>query len=176
VRHVGGNASEAASIYNSKEGWAREIVDDFNAKYFQRMEHQLMKQSEPGLASDSGFHTATSTMAKHHDAAVDKMTAPSHATFESERDSLKEMSGVRDVNQDIQTQKETFKSEKNDIQQNLKTSLKNQKESLEAQRRNLKEEYRESDNEWIGKKAGRATFIPSALSKPKMSDTDKKKD
>jgi conjugal transfer mating pair stabilization protein TraG len=176
VRHVGGNASEAASIYNSKEGWAREIVDDFNAKYFQRMEHQLMKQSEPGLASDSGFRAATSTMAKHHDVVVDKMKAPSHATFESERDSLKEMSGVRDVNQDIQTQKETFKSEKNDIQQNLKTSLKNQKESLEAQRRNLKEEYKESDNEWIGKKAGRATFIPSALSKPKMSDTDKKKD
>lgn len=137
VRHVGGNASEAASSYNSKEGWAREIVDDFNAQYFQRMEHQLMNQADARLVSDSGFHTATSAMAKNHDESVDKMKEPSRTSFESKRAELKEVSGVSAVDQDIQTNKETLKAGENDIQQNLKTGLKNQKESLEGSRKEI---------------------------------------
>jgi conjugal transfer mating pair stabilization protein TraG len=156
VQHVGGNASEAASIYNSKEGWARGVVDDFNAQYFQRMEHQLMKQSDARLVSDFGFHTATSTMAKQHDVSVAKMEVPSRTSFESKKDALKEISGVSEVDQDIQANKKTFKDGENDIQQNLKRGLKNQKESLEASRKEISQDFKENNNERITTKARRA--------------------
>lgn len=170
VQHVGGNASEAASIYNSKEGWAREIVDDFNAQYFQRMEQQLMKQSDARLASDSGFHAATSTMTKQHDASVDKMNEPSRTSFESKRAELKEVSGVSAVDQDIQTNKETLKVGENDIQQNLKTGLKNQKESLDASRKEISKDFKENDDEWITTKAGRAANPFMNLNKTSKKD------
>lgn len=156
VQHVGGNASEAASIYNSKEGWARGIVDDFNAQYFQRMEQPLLNQADARLVSDSGFHTVTSTMAKQHDAAVTGMNKPSRTSFKSNRDALKEVSGVSDVDQDIQANKETFNAGENDIQQNAKTALKNQKESLAADKKAMQRDVKENDEEWIGTKAGRA--------------------
>ncbi|MDP3935570.1 MAG: hypothetical protein Q8Q56_01045, partial [Alphaproteobacteria bacterium] len=170
VQHVGGNASEAASIYNSKEGWARGVVEDFNVQYFQRMEHQLMKQSDARISSDSGFHTATSGMAKHHDASVDKMETPSRTFFESKRDELKEISGVSEVDQDIQTNKETFKAGENDIQQNLKTGLKSQKESLNATRKEMQQGFKENDEEWIGTKAGRALWPGIDLNKTSKKD------
>jgi hypothetical protein len=149
-------AAMQASIYNSKEGWAREIVDDFNAQYFQRMEHQLMKQSDTRVASDSGFHAAISTMARHHDASVDKMEVPSRTSFESKRDALKEISGVSEVDQDIQTNKETIKDGENDIQLNAKTGLKNQKESLEGSRKEISQDFKENNDERITTKARRA--------------------
>jgi conjugal transfer mating pair stabilization protein TraG len=155
VRHVGGNASEAASIYNSKEGWAREIVDDFNAKYFQRMEHQLMKQSEPGLASDSGFHAATSTMAKHHDAVVDKMKAPSHAMFESERDSLKETSALGGVGQHIQNQRSALQQKDATAGNRVQEALDTQDNSLKQSKTKIKQELNDQDSQWIGRRAAR---------------------
>jgi conjugal transfer mating pair stabilization protein TraG len=149
VKHVGGNASEAASIYNSKEGWAREIVDDFNAQYFQRMEQRVMAGADTRIVSDSGFHAMTSAMAKQHDSSVDEMKTPSHASFESKRDALKELSGVSGVGQDIQTNKETFKAGENDIHQNLKTALKNQEGSLETYKKEKQQGFKEKDDKGL---------------------------
>jgi conjugal transfer mating pair stabilization protein TraG len=170
VQHVGGNASEAASIYNSKEGWARDIVDDFNTQYFQRMEHQLMNQGDVRMQSDSGFHAATSTMAKHHDAAVDKMQAPSHASFESKKDALKEISGVSEVDQDIQANKETFKARENDLQHDAKTALKKQEGSLKTAKKEMQQGFKENDEEWIGTKAGRALWPGNDLNNTSKKD------
>lgn len=156
VKHVGGNASEAASIYNSNDKWAKEIVADYNAQYFQRMEHQLMKQSAPQINSDSGFDTATAEMAARHETSVDKMKEPSRTSYVSMGDTLKEVSGVNAVDQDIQAKKETLKAGENDIQQNANTGLKNQKESLSADKKAMQRDFKESDEEWIGTKAGRA--------------------
>lgn len=156
VQHVGGNASEAASIYNSKEGWARGIVDDFNTQSFQQMEHQLMKQSDARTNSDSGFHTATSALSKQHDTSVDKMKAPSRTSFESKRDELKEVAGISAVDQDVQASKETFKAGENDIQQNIKIGLKNQKGSLDASRKEISQDFKENNDERITTKARRA--------------------
>lgn len=155
VRHVGGNASEAASIYNSKEGWAREIVDDFNTQYFQRMEHQLMKQSDARLASDPGFHTATSTMAKHHDAAVDKMKAPSRTSFESKRDALKETSALGGVGQHIQNQRSALQQKDATAGNRVQEALDTQDNSLKQSKTKIKQEMNDQESQWIGRRAAR---------------------
>jgi len=170
VQQVGGNASEAASIYNSKKGWARGIVDDFNTQSFQQMEHQLMKQSDARTNSDSGFHTATSALSKQHDTSVDKMKAPSRTSFESKRDELKEVAGISAVDQDVQASKETFKAGENDIQQNIKTGLKSQKISLETNKKTMRRDFEENDDEWITTKAGRAANPFMNLNKMSKKD------
>jgi conjugal transfer mating pair stabilization protein TraG len=155
VQHVGGNASEAASIYNSKEGWAREIVDDFNAQYFQRMEHQLMKQSDPRLASDSGFHTVTSTMVKQHDASVAGMDSPSRTSFESKKNALKETSALGEVGQHIQNQRSALQQKDATAGNRVQESLDTQDNSLKQSKTKIKQELNDQDSQWIGRRAAR---------------------
>ena len=129
-----------------------------------------MNQGDVRMQSDSGFHAATSTMAKHHDAAVDKMQAPSHASFESKKDALKEISGVSEVDQDIQANKETFKARENDLQHDAKTALKKQEGSLKTAKKEMQQGFKENDEEWIGTKAGRALWPGNDLNNTSKKD------
>jgi conjugal transfer mating pair stabilization protein TraG len=155
VQHVGGNASEAASIYNSKEGWARGVVDDFNAQYFQRMEHQLINQADVRINSDSGFHAATSTMVKHHDASVDQMKTPSRTSFESKRAELKETSALGEVGQHIQNQRSALQQKDATAGSRVQEALDTQDNSLKQSKTKIKQELNDQDSQWIGRRAAR---------------------
>lgn len=154
VQHVGGNASEAASIYNSKEGWARGVVDDFNAQYFQRMEHQLMKQSDVRISSDSGFHAATSTMAKHHDASTQRLPRIDRNDHGKETQVMKAKSGL-DAQQ-LQQQKASLTGDIQKGTDQVRNKLTEQKTDLVNKDTQMQQEFKESNEEWIGRKAGRA--------------------
>ena len=154
VQYVGGNASEAASIYNSKEGWARGVVDDFNAQYFQRMEHQLMKQSDVRISSDSGFHAATSTMAKHHEASTQRLPRVDRNDHGSETQAMKAKSGL-DAQQ-LQQQKAAMTGDIQKGTDQVQNKLTEQKTDLVNKDTQMQQEFKESDEEWIGRKAGRA--------------------
>lgn len=154
VQHVGGNASEAASIYNSKEGWAKGVVDDFNAQYFQRMEHQLMKQSDARISSGSGFHAATSTMAKHHDASTQRLPSIDRHAHEKEAQSMKAKSGL-----DAQLLQQQKAAMTGDIQKGtdqVANKLNEQKTELVNKDTKMQKEFKGSDEEWLFTKAGRA--------------------
>lgn len=154
VQYVGGNPSEAASIYNSKEGWAKGVVDDFNAQYFQRMEHQLMKQSDAQISSDSGFHAATSTMAKHHDASTQRLPRIDRHDHGNETQAMKAKSGL-DAQQ-LQQQKDFMTGNIQKGTDQVQNKLNEQKASLSDKDKQMQQEFKESDEQWLLTKAGHA--------------------
>lgn len=170
VQHVGGIPSKAASIYNSKEPWAKDVVDDFNVRYFQRMEHQILPQVDARVATEGGFHSATSSMAQHHDATVGRIEGPSRTSYEATRDKVKDRSELGGVGQHIHNQSKSLERTGAVEGRQAKEAFRDQDKSLQHAKTQLQEEYAESDTEWIGTKAARAANPFVNLNKTSRKD------
>jgi hypothetical protein len=118
------------------------------------MEHQLMKQSDARISSDSGFHAATSTMAKHHDASTQRLPRIDRHDHGNETQAMKAKSGL-DAQQ-LQQQKAALTSDIQKGTDQVANKLNEQKASLSDKDKQMQQEFKESDDEniaWKGTKA-----------------------
>lgn len=153
VEHVGGQPSEAASIYDSKEGWAREVVDDFHGQYFQKMETQVMKDADARVSSEDGFYEATATMTQQHDASIANMKAPNREVFTSKREDLKEGSGLIEVPTTIQGQKRSLDQVGLKTEDTMTNKLTQRNKTLQDHKSKIEKEYKGKERDGLSGKS-----------------------
>lgn len=136
------------------------------------METQVMKDADARVSSEDGFYKATATMTQQHDASVANMKAPTRETFTSQREELKESFGLIEVPTNIQGQKRSIDQVGLKTEDTMSNKIAQQNKTLRDQKSQIEKEYKENDEEWIGSKAGRATFTLSGLDNPNVSKSD----
>ena len=154
VKRTGGHDSEAAYILNSKEGWAKDIVEDYTQEYIQKMEHKILPQADTRVATEGGFHNATSHMAKQHDTSTQSLRQVDRQAHDAKTHDMKAKSGL--APEQLSQQKETLAGEIKQGSNQVHNRLDQQKSMLSNQEKTMQKDFKESNEEnlaWKGTKA-----------------------
>ncbi len=120
------------------------------------IEQDAISKMDSRISSDSGFMAATSGLAQKHDASTQTLKPIDRADHVQASADLKEQSGI-DSGQ-IAHQKTALEEGVQKGATQVQTQLHQQQSSLKKQDAQMNKDFKESDEELLGKKAGRSIW------------------
>lgn len=126
-----------------------------------------MKDADARVSSEDGFYKATATMTQQHDASVANMKAPTRETFTSQREELKESSGLTEVPKNIEDQKHSLEQLGEKAESKVSTKLQARNKSLIDKKSQIQKEYKGKEQNGLSGKSWNAFW-----NKDKFNDKD----
>jgi hypothetical protein len=142
-----GGSANAVSIWESKEGWAEEVRQDAIQEYQTRIEQDAISKMDTRIASESGFMSATSNMARQHDTSAGNMRTVDRGDHASYSAGLKEKAGL-DAGQ-IAQQKSDLAGGIQQGATQVQERLDQHQSTLDTKDKTMNKEFKESNEENI---------------------------